>query len=109
MSEADADNFLLAAVQLAHKFHQGRDPGLVVIDAGFAAGDQVGVNLVYIIGKFALLHIVDHKLQCRVQLSQKRDKHIRILTEFRHPFRPHRVRFQNSKLHDLPAPATPAG
>ena len=59
MPETDADQFLAAAVQFPHEFHQGSYPGLVIVDAGFAAGDQVGIDLIDVGRILALRQTLD--------------------------------------------------
>ena len=48
VTKADANNFLAALIQLADKVHQGSDPGLVFVNRGLTAGNQVSVHLVYV-------------------------------------------------------------
>ena len=59
MAETDADVGYLAGLNFARQFREFMDPGLIVIDAGFGSGGDIGVAFIEVLRSFALLEIVD--------------------------------------------------
>ena len=61
MAEADPDQFLLAPGQGDDIVMKLSDPGFVIIDAGFTAGDYIGVAVIDILRIVGLGYLITRK------------------------------------------------
>ena len=77
VAEADADQFLVKRITVAQKLGQWGDPGIVIINAPGAAGDDIGVTFIRRIRQLALDHLVAGELKAAAGALEE--------TDVRHP------------------------